>query len=350
MNERENLIRAIRRQNPDHVPFGLSLCASLEQTFKEKTGEDSYFEYFGIPYRYVDLLPSRFPADYSQYYDCLPEGAWIDEWGVGQVPGSVAHFTKMLHPMESFKTPEQIWKFPLPDLLEDYRWEGFGEKVEEVKARGLLAVFSAIQIFEPAWYLRGMDNLLMDMLDNEAMARASLDRMTDVSCRLARKAAEAGIDMIIYGDDVGTQKNMMMSPQLWREWLKPTMVKAIGAAKKAKPDMIAYYHSDGVIYDIIPDLIEIGVDVLNPVQPECMDPVKVKELYGGELAFWGTIGTQTTMPFGTRHEVEEKVKVMIEKVGRGGGLVIAPTHLLEPEVPWENVITFVETVKKNGKY
>lgn len=143
---------------------------------------------------------------------------------------------------------------------------------------------------------------------------------------------------------------MMMSPEIWREWLKPTIKKAIKAAKDIKPDLIAYYHSDGVIYDIISELIEIGVDVLNPIQPECMNPIKVKEMYGDRLSFWGTIGTQTTMPFGSSREVEEKAKLMIETVGKSGGLVIAPTHLLEPEVPWENVVAFVNAVKKYGKY
>jgi uroporphyrinogen decarboxylase len=143
---------------------------------------------------------------------------------------------------------------------------------------------------------------------------------------------------------------MMMNPGLWRKWLKPTMKKAIQAAKDIDPELIAYYHSDGVIYDIIPDLIEIGVDVLNPVQPECMDPVKIKKMYGDKLSFWGTIGTQTTMPFGTPKDVENNVKHMIETVGKGGGLVIAPTHLLEPEVPWENIEALINSVRKYGKY
>lgn len=350
MNERENLIRAVRRQNPEHVPLGLSFCETLMKTFREKTGSEDYYEYFNIPYRYVSLLPSKKTANYSRYYEHLPEDAYIDDWGVGQVPGSVAHFTKMLHPMENFKTPEQIWEFPLPDLMEDYRWEGFGERVDNLKEKGLFTVYSAIQVFEYAWYLRGMDNLLVDMIEDKDMAAACLDRMTDIQCKLAQRLAETGIDMIVYGDDVGTQNSMMMSPEIWREWLKPTMKKVINAAKDIKPDLIAYYHSDGVIYDIIPDLIEIGVDILNPIQPECMDPVEVKEMYADQLSFWGTIGTQTTMPFGSPNEVEEKVKQMIEKVGRAGGLVIAPTHLLEPEVPWENVIAFVDAVKKYGKY
>ncbi len=174
--------------------------------------------------------------------------------------------------MEHFTSPDQVWNFPLPDVLEDYRWEGMDKKVGEIKEKGLAAVYSAIQIFEPAWYLRGMEKLLMDMLDDDDMAKACLDRMTQVKSGMSRKLAEAGVDMIVYGDDVGTQKEMMMSPSLWRKWLKPTMEKAIKAARDIKPDVICYYHSDGVIYDIIPDLIEIGVDVLNPIQPECMDP------------------------------------------------------------------------------
>jgi uroporphyrinogen decarboxylase len=350
MNERENLIRAVKRQKPDHVPFGLSLCESLVKVFKKKTGSEDYFDYFDIPYRYLNLLPSKKPVDYSGYYEYLPAGAYIDDWGVGQIPGSLAHFTKMLHPMENFKTPEQVREFPLPDILEDYRWEGFKKRVNDLKEKGLFTVYTEVQIFEPAWYLRGLDNLLVDMITDEDMAAACLDRMTDIQCKMAARLAEAGIDMIVYGDDVGTQKSMMMSPEIWRKWLKPTMKKAIKAAKDIKPDLIAYYHSDGVIFDIIPDLIEIGVDVLNPIQPECMDPAEVKEMYGDRLSFWGTIGTQTTMPFGSCREVEEKVKLMIEKVGKSGGLVIAPTHLLEPEVPWENVIALVEAVKKYGKY
>ena len=130
--------------------------------------------------------------------------------------------------------------------------------------------------------------------------------------------------------------------------MKPATAATISAAKAVNPDVIALYHSDGVIDEIIPELIEIGVDVLNPVQPECVDPVALKEQYGDRLSFWGTIGTQTTMPFGTPEEVRETVKRMIETVGKGGGLLVAPTHLLEPEVPWENIEAMIQAVKDFG--
>ncbi len=350
MTPRENLIKAIRRENPEHVPMSFSLCEELKESFKERTGSDDYLSYYDIPVRFVGPKPSKKPVDYTKYYKDIPEGTRIDEMGVAHVSHGYKHFTKMLHPMESFTTPEEVWDFPLPDILEDYRWEGVAEEVKRIKDNGYAVVFSCIMVFENAWYLRGMENLLCDMFADEDMAKACLDRMTQFQAKIAAKAAEVGVDMIIYGDDVGTQNALMMSKEQWREWIKPTTAAVIKAAKDVNPDVICYYHSDGNIYDIIDELIEVGVDVLNPIQPECMDPVKIKEMYGERVSFWGTVGTQTTMPFGDVEEVDRVVKHLIEKVGKGGGLVIAPTHLLEPEVPWENIEAFVNAVKKYGKY
>lgn len=328
------------------------MCESQIENFIRKTGrtDGDYMSYFDMPVRLVNNLPSKYPVDYSEYFTDLPEDAVIDEWGIAYKPGSLAHFSKMIHPMESFTTPEEVWNFPLPDVLADYRWEGFGDRVRKVKEEGFAAMFFAVQIFEPAWYLRGMENLLVDMMTDEDMAKACLERIACVQEKLCAKLAEAGVDIIVYGDDVGTQKSLMMSIDLWRKFIKPVTSRVIKAAKDINPDIICYYHSDGVINEIIPELIEIGVDVLNPVQPECMDPVEIKGLYGERLSFWGTVGTQTTMPFGTCEDVENNVKHMIETVGKDGGLVIAPTHLLEPEVPWENILAFIEAVKKYGRY
>ncbi len=347
---RENLLRALRRDHPAYVPHGFTLCESLEKTFEEKTGQTDYWVYFGMPYRYLDILPTRQPIDFTPYFHTIPDGMTIDEWGIGYQKGTFEHFWKFIHPMERFTSAKEVEEFPLPDVLADYRWAGYAERIRSLKEQGLAAVYFAIQVFEPAWYLRGMENLLVDMIENEEIAHACLDRMTDIKAGMCARLAAAGVDIIVYGDDVGTQRGMMMSPGIWREWLKPTMKKVIKAAKDVKPDVIAYYHSDGMIAEIIPDLIEIGVDVLNPVQPECMDPVEIKKQYGDLLSFWGTIGTQSTMPFGTPAEVTEKVREMIATVGRDGGLVLAPTHLLEPEVPWENIEAFISAVKRYRNY
>ena len=158
------------------------------------------------------------------------------------------------------------------------------------------------------------------------------------------------MDIIHVGDDIGMEDRMMMSPDTWRKWFKPRMGKIISAAREIKPDVLFFYHSDGYVEPVIPDFIEIGIDVLNPVQPECMDPAKLKRLYGDKLAFWGTIGIQHTLPFGTPEEVEEEVRERIGTVGKGGGLYLSPTHVIAPEVPHENIFAFVKAVKKYGEY
>lgn len=346
---RENFYRTVKKQKPERVPFNLELCESLLNDFYRRTGIRDYREFFGIPFRFVGLAPSRNLPNYAPYFQGLTIDS-ISEWGVGQQKGKLAHFSKMIPPMERFESPEQVWEFPLPDILAGYRWEEVNEKVLDLKNRDFVVVNDicgglAIDIFEPAWYLRGMETLLMDLLIDEPMATACLDRMTGIKCRLAACWAQVGVDVIIYGDDVGAERSMMMKPEIWRKWLKPRLQKAIIAAKEVNPEVLCYYHSDGQIEEIIPDLIEIGVDILNPIQPECMDPKKIKRLYGAQLSFWGTIGTQTTMPFGSVADVRTTVREMIDMVGYDGGLILAPTHLLEPEVPLENVFAFVETAK-----
>ena len=201
-------------------------------------------------------------------------------------------------------------------------------------------------MFEVAWYLRGMEDFMMDLMSGEDIAFALLDILTEMRVGMARRYGEAGVDLLMLGDDVATQIDMMISPALWRETLKPRLARVIRAAKEARPEILIFYHGDGNMETILPDLIEIGVEVLNPVQPECMDPVKMKAKYGDQLAFWGCIGTQTTMPFGTPDDVKRTVRELIASVGKGGGLFLAPTHTLEPDVPWANVEAFMEAVRE----
>jgi len=127
---------------------------------------------------------------------------------------------------------------------------------------------------------------------------------------------------------------------MWRRWFKPRLAQVIQVARRVKPDLLVEYHTDGYVEPFIPDLIEVGVNVLNPVQPECMNPAEIKHKYGDKLAFSGTVGTQTTMPFGAPQEVRRVVAERIQTVGRGGGLVLAPTRFVEPDVPWQNIEAF----------
>lgn len=350
MTHRENFLAAMRRRPCERAPFQFSFCDSLKEELLRRCGTDDVVQAFDMPVQYVELPPPEVMPDYTAYHKNAAELSFIDEWGVGHKRGSVAHFTHFYSPMAEFTTPEEVEAYPFPDVLNEARWADVARQVEKAHGKGRAAAYFAVQVFEPAWYLRGLENMLMDFLTDEEMAAACMDKMCRIQCEIARRAARCGVDMVVFGDDVGSQRSLMMSREVWRRWVKPATAATIAAAKAENPDVIAMYHSDGVIDEIIPELIEIGVEVLNPVQPECMDPVKVKELYGDRLPFLGTVGTQTVMPFGTPDRVRDTVRRMIETVGRGGGLTIAPTHMLEPEVPWENIEAFLSAVKEFGGY
>jgi len=178
-------------------------------------------------------------------------------------------------------------------------------------------------------------------MNNAEFADRLLDIIEAKVISHVRRSASAGGDLLLLGDDIATQRGMMMSPAVWRRFLKPRLARVIATARAIKPDIHALYHSDGDCFAVLDELVEVGVDVLNPVQPECVDPAAIRRRFGRRLAFWGTIGTQTTMPFATPAEVARTVRRNLETLGRTGGLVISPTHTLEPEVPWENIEAFV---------
>ncbi len=277
MNHRENFLAAMRRLPCQRVPFQFSMCESLLDMLEKRYGTRDFVEAFDMPLRYIELPPPEKMPDYSAYHKNAAELSFIDEWGVGHKRGSVAHFTRFYSPMADFTEPAEVEAYPYPNLLEEKRWEQVERAVERTHGEGRAAVYFAIQVFEPAWYLRGLENLLSDFLTDPDMAEACMGKMCRFQCKIAARAAKTGVDMIVFGDDVGSQRALMMSKELWRRWVKPATAATIRAAKQVNPDVLIMYHSDGTINDIIPELIEIGVDVLNPVQPECMDAIAIKK-------------------------------------------------------------------------
>jgi uroporphyrinogen decarboxylase len=260
----------------------------------------------------------------------------------------------MVHPLRDITTVAEVERYPYPDLAAGYRFFGFADKVEAVHREGLAAVASVTPVggtvFWPAYKLRGMEALLMDMVAEPALAGALLDRVTEISSALAARLAQYEIDILWLADDFGTQRALFVRPDMWRQWFKARLRRVVEAAKSVRPDLLIAFHSDGKVDEVIPDLIDIGVDVLNPLQPEVMDPAAIKREFGGDLAFWGGMGTQTTLPFGSVAEVRDTVHALIDSVGAGGGFLIAPTHVVEPEVPWENILAFIEAVDTYGRY
>ena len=375
MTPRERVIRALRRTGPDKIPTCARFTPSMMRTFNERQnagipeqhlgqfGVPSGFihevrppfltpdTYFGWDVRHVSFKSPSTRADFSSYHSDLPPETKISEWGVAFVPGSFVHYTKRVGPLKSMDTVDELEKFPFPDPMASECHEELDQSVASIHEDGYAAAgFLQQTLFELAWEMRGMDTLLLDFLTNKPFAEYLLDRLTEIRCAMAARYARAGVDVIRLGDDFGTQHSLMMSPNTFRELLKPRLTRIISAVKQQNPEVIVFFHSDGSITPLIEDLIEMGVEVLNPVQPECIDIKEVKRQFGNRLSFWGGVGTQTTMPFGTPSETKDTVRNVIEVLGEGGGLFIAPTHALQPDVPWENVEAFFEAVDEFGWY
>jgi uroporphyrinogen-III decarboxylase len=185
----------------------------------------------------------------------------------------------------------------------------------------------------------------MDLLEDPDLAEAILDIPYRYHLVAAERLVEAGVDMLWTGDDVGAQNGMLMSPATWRRFLKPKMAQFISRMRGINPDVKIAYHSDGDVSDVIPDLIEIGVDVLNPVQPASMDPAQLKREYGDRLLFWGSIDEQYTLPFGSPDDVRAEILTRLTTIGHGGGLILAPTHHVQLDTPMENFWAMVETIR-----
>ncbi|OHD47350.1 MAG: hypothetical protein A2096_15580 [Spirochaetes bacterium GWF1_41_5] len=286
--------------------------------------------------------------DFSRYH---PRNIKIDgeinEWGGVWKGDHISPF----YPMKDITNSGEVESYPFPDVNAPYRWEGLEDEIKKMKAAG----FPAIQryecgTFEQLWDLRGMDNLLVDFFDEPPFLFPLLEKVSDIKAGIAANYAKAGMDVVWTGDDLGAEKSMLLNPDMWRKYLKPCSKKIIAAARKENPDVLIAFHCDGFMEPVIPDLIEIGVDILHPVQPECMDPAKIKKKYGSSISFWGTIGCQHTLPCGKPDEVKREVKERIATVAAGGGLLIAPSHFVYPPTPWANIIAFAEAVEEYGKY
>lgn len=348
LTPRNNLLNLWRRKGLEYAPVFFGLCPSLVEEFQKRYGcTDFYDDIFKFPFRSLNAAVKENKQDWAKYYSEITfnPDTNFDDNGVAHEPhlGS-KHMTRMYHPMKKFTSLDEFKAYPYPELRHD-SIELLIPAVKSLHDSGLAAMGGGGSIWENAWFMRSMEELMVDMMIGDEKAVYHLDKITELTSRRAAVLAAAGVDFIHLGDDIGMQHAIMMSEELYRDWLKPRLAKVIKAAKTVKPDLLFSYHSCGYIEPFIPDLIEIGVDILNPVQPECMSFEKIHAEYGDVLSFWGTIGTQTTMPFGKPEDVRSEVLRNLKIAGKKGGLLCTPTHMVEPEVPWANIEAYLQACR-----
>ena len=356
MTHKERLLTAIHHEEPDRVPLCAWYTPEAEKKVLRHLGIDSdrteTYHAAGGP------LPVLMEHDFliswmgpcTGYY-ARPDREYTDEWGIGwkwfDHPSGGA-FTEMVrHPLAEIRDPAE---FSMPDFSREDRYAGVRRMIDEYGEEYGIMGGCACTLFELAWYLRGMEQVLEDLKHSRDFFHAYLDKLMGWIETAGRKFVELGVDIIWIGDDVGMQNRMMISPEMFREFLKPRYARLFAEWKRMRPGVKIAFHSDGYVYPILGDFVEIGLDILNPVQPKSMDPERVKTDFGRHLTLWGTVDIQEVLPFGTPEDVENEVKLRLRTAGHGGGLILAPAHNIQPEVPLENILTFYRAAKEYGRY
>jgi uroporphyrinogen decarboxylase len=351
MKSRERILTAIAGGEPDHVPCALSFYhLDLKKLAPSDCDIDSLVDirFVSFPISPEESRLSHMAKPYSgdTRLGTLSQMNTYTRWNY--IPADNVR----RNPLFFAKSIDDLRAFPFPEFNAPYTPTGLAKQVEDYHARGL-AVGGNLphlggELFEAAWRLRGLENFLLDLLNQPDWAHYLLDRLTELACRNAESLAKAGVDVLALDDDIGMPGTMIISPALWRTFFKPRLASIISEARAVKSDLRVLYHSDGYIEPIIADLIEIGVDALNPVQPDHMDAIRIRKHYGKRIALWGTVGTQTAFSFNTPRQINQEVKVRLTTLGRKG-LILCPAYDIdEPDIPWENVAAFLEAVHEIG--
>jgi len=344
----------VEHRTPPRILYTAGFVEDLHRRVVEHIGTNDigghygFTQCVGLDLKRPEGLP---PLDYASYWqdEDLPEGTTINGNGVAQVPSGFYHFWGYISPLRNATSLKEIEDYPLDDLStwDDSHLAGL---VQQAHDTGRIASGWVGHMYETAWQIRGYEPFLLDTIERPAWAGCLLERLWEQNMVRATAFARAGADWIRTGDDVANQNALMFAPATWRSLILSRWAKVYRAIKDIHPAAQIWYHSDGNIMDIIPEMVDAGLDILNPLQPECLDVDEVHRRFGGRLSFDGCIGTQSTMPWGTPDEVKARVKECIDRYGRHGGLMLAPTHVLEPEVPLANIDALVEACREYGTF
>lgn len=336
MNCKDRIIKTINHQETDIVPYSI-LFTPDEKEKMAAYYHDSFFEdKIGNHLAYLDIRPPKLeirPVFYRDEFGVVWNRTKDRELGVVD---------------EYLLNSDNIDTFIFPNPADPVRYENCEKLINQYKDSFIVAKY-AHSLFERAWMLYGMENLMTDMILNPGTVGRLFDRITEYFLDLLDYIAPYdGIDCVHYGDDWGQQHGLIMGPKLWRSFIKPRMKEIYQKAKSM--GKYVYIHTCGDIQEIIPDLIEIGVDIYDPFQPEVFDIYELKRQYGKDITFFGGISLQKTLPLGTVQEVMAETVHKAKNLSAGGGYIAAPSHAITRDVPAENVDSMLKVLKNQSAY
>lgn len=381
MNPMERVFSSIRNEKADRIPLdlGSSFVTGITKNayirFADHLGISSgkiklYDTVQQLPYVEEEILRRlevdirglipNFVRKNPEIQKHREEMRFVDEWGlIWEKPQGALYYDIIKSPLSGDVTEKDIENYAWPSPSEPGLWEGLVEKGKQYHEEGYAVILESIcsGIFEMGCRLRGYETFYMDMAMNPAVTAALLDKLVELKIQFYEEAAKRlgpYVHFIREGDDMAGQESFLISPQMYRDIIKPRHKQLFEAQRKLfPPPFYVFFHSDGCIFDIIPDFIEIGVDILNPLQltAKDMDAEKVKREYGKDISFWGGgVDTQNILPRGTPKQVRQNVTERIKKLSPDGGYIFGTVHNIQDDVPLENIVALFETFMELRKY
>jgi uroporphyrinogen decarboxylase len=355
MTSRQRVLAALSHQEPDRTP-GTLVGADLITPEGHEIGSDAACERFGADVRFLRAEPTTVGRDFDEYLRSLPEEVFVGNleqlrryhaWDYR--PERSRENPTAPSPLRDATTVADLESFTFPDFGGDAAFEHLRSRVAEHHARGLAAFALPPRLggtlFEAAWRLRGFEEYLCELSAGSEISLWLLDRLADLGCHYSRMIAAADADVLFIGDDVGEPVRLMISPDLWQQTIGPRMRRIIDAARAVKPSIHVCYHSDGHFSGLLEPLIEVGVDAIEPVQPDVMNPLAIKHNFGDRLTLVGCVGTAWQWHHGSPEEIRAEVRRMNEMLSHRGGLILAPAYDLMPVTPWQNVEAFFDAIR-----
>jgi uroporphyrinogen decarboxylase len=332
VTNRERVLASLSHRQPDRIPYNIRFTEPARAAMAAYYGDPDFESKLGNCLHVLDTEPAGAWRE-------VREGIWEDQFGVewdrtiDRDIGNVCNVRVTRDTLDDFH-------FPDPDdpsrFVDHARLIAGNPNEFHVTNLGF-------SLFERAWTLAGMETFLMAMVDDKEFAHALLDRILEYNLRIIEKACALPIDAMMFGDDWGQQRGLLMGYRTWREFLAPVLKRMFRAVTEAGKTV--FIHSCGKVDELFADLIDSGLDVFNPFQPEVIDVDEAKRRYGDRLSFYGGISTQKTLPYGSTRDVKEEVRRLLDRIGKNGGYIAAPAHDVPRDAKPENIAAMVETLQ-----
>ena len=348
MTPRERILSTIKRQPVDHPPVDIWCTPEVLEDLKLFTGkEDELSIYTALG---IDKIVCISPG-YAGHHFKPDDSDEITPWGVPtkKMKAGMATYKECINPpIAGFYDTAQLADYPLWPSPDDFDYAGAKVSAEKAGSYQFATLGPWISHFEIYCQMRGLENALMDTLANPDFLEAALDRIEAIQTEMLKRfIAELGdrIDIIFISDDMGMQENLLISIEVWKEHFKPRLKRWCDLIHQYGKSVL--FHTDGAVLPLIPELINCGIDILNPIQHACpgMDRALLKERFGKDIIFHGGIDNQTVLPSGTKKDVIDETRTCLETLGRGGGYICCSCHNVQAGTPVENILAMIETVK-----